>query len=110
MAGEFMSTESLRTCLGRESGQRLVQSLGSIDGFWKEYDGVGSRISRASSSGGKKTMEEVSAAVGIESWEGRLGGDRRRGHQGAGRGTCTYKRSWGRRVLWLSGGLISLPD
>lgn len=58
MAGEFMSTESLRTCLGRESQQRLVQSLGRIDGFWKEYDGVGSRISRASSFGGKKTTEE----------------------------------------------------
>lgn len=36
MAGEFMSTESLSTCLGGESRQRLVQSLGSIDmGFGK---------------------------------------------------------------------------
>jgi hypothetical protein len=39
-------------------------------------------------------MGRVSAAVSIESGvEGQnLGVDRRRGHQGAGRGTCTYKR------------------
>lgn len=53
-------------------------------------------------------MGRVSATVGIESEEGRPRRDRRRGHQGAGKGTCTYKRSWGRRVLCGYRGLISL--
>lgn len=36
---------------------RLVQSLGSDDCVWKEDDGNLSRVSRASSSGGKRTMK-----------------------------------------------------
>lgn len=64
MAGEFMSTESLRTCLGRRSQRSLVGLPGQrrfLDPT-KEYAGIGSRISRASSFLKNRRIETVSGA------------------------------------------------
>lgn len=68
MAGEFMSTESLRTCPGRDhSAASSVSLLGATMIIGKSIGRIGSRISRASSFRGKKAMGRASAAVSIES-------------------------------------------
>lgn len=71
MAGEFMSTESLGTCLGRGSRRGLFSLVGATMAFGKCMTEEDAEISRASSLSGKRTMEGVSAtAAGIESDEG----------------------------------------